>query len=182
MQKPLFAAMAVLCASAFPTIAAAQSATSPVPEICANTTIWVANQQAVEVKGKLLSQTPDAVEVVTSAGIKRVPMYDVWVITRKDSNANGFWIGAAVGGASGYFTFKLAEEVVGAPRGFGAVMGVMGAVTYGLLGAWVDSWVDGRVPVYRRPGASAGPTVAVAPVAVLGRGKGVGLAATVRWR
>lgn len=158
----------------------AAAAPAAVPPVAVGQRVWVANTEGAEIQGNVLSITDTAIEILTPAGPRRVLMSDVSVISKKDSNRNGFWIGAAVGAVSGAVTAGSVGTV--APGGMKAALVVTGILGYAGLGVLIDNVVVGRVVLYHRPERVSAAAVNVAPIISLGIEKRVGLGGTITWR
>lgn len=185
MTSLLRVATVVALLLSLPSLAAAQTTRPTLPEIAPGSRIWVANSQGLELHGELVNISPDAIEIDTAAGPRRMAMSDVWTIMKKDSNANGFWMGAGVGVLSGVMLGAVSGPVQtkDTNRGFTAGMVIMGGLFYGGIGAWLDSAIEGRELVYRRSTDHDHPTLALAPVAsVTGTNKRIGVNGTITWR
>lgn len=147
--------------------------------------VWVTNTDGVELRGDILNLSASELELKTSAGIKRIGMTDVLIVAKKDSNWNGFLIGALVGGLSGAlvgptYIDELHRENPKAQTPSVAVLTISSALFYGGVGAFIDNQIQGRDVVYRKP--SSAVAVRVAPlVSVLGA-RGIGLGGSITWR
>ena len=99
------------------------------------------------------------------------------VTTRvNDSNANGFYVGAAIGALAGVlsaanFSGEYRPEDL---RAGGVPFALFGAGLYGGIGALIDWRIKRTETVY----SAAPPRVTVTPAVTA---RGVGLAASVRW-
>lgn len=168
-----------------PALTFAQASKPVLPDLEAGTCVWIANSQGLELHGDLINVSPDAIEIDTAAGPRRIAVADVWTIMKKDSNKNGFLMGAGFGAVGGVMLGAVSGTVQtkDTNRGFTATMVVFGALVYGGIGAWIDNAIEGRELVYRRASDHDHPTLVVAPMADLsGANRRIGVNGAVTWR
>ena len=167
---------------AIPSLSTAQSPTPARPDIDEGTKIHVVNQQGMEIIGTVLAITKDRVELDTATGPRALNWTDIQLITKKDSNWNGFLIGSGIGLASGLalkdmFRTKGGGLVPTEAQNFIAVIGTLG---YGMIGVLIDNAVEGRDVIYT--GATHSLSASVAPLVSLGAQARIGVAAAITWK
>ena len=102
---------------------------------------------------------------------------------KKDSNTNGFLIGAGGGVVSGLMLSAVSGATAEERKGLAAEMVILGALAYGGIGAWIDSAIEGRELIYRRATDPTHPVVSLSPFADLSHGaKRVGIGGAITWR
>lgn len=168
--------------SLLPATALAQPQQVTLPDIEIGQRIWVSNSQGLELRGELIRISPDTVEIATAAGPRRIATADVWTIMKKDSNRNGFLIGAGVGLVSGLMaaSFETTYDT-GSSGGTATGLVLVGVAFYGGIGAWIDSAIEGRQLIYRRA-ESHTSTFSLAPIVSLKGSNRLGVGGTVTWR
>lgn len=117
------------------------------------------------ISAQVAGVTPDTLSVI-DGGIRRdLGEADVWGVDRRleDSNANGAWVGFAVGAAFSMGLTLVAWE--GAPSDAGELVGLaaIGGL-HGAAGAWVGYGIDRLIRREERVYHSSGPRLSVAPV------------------
>ena len=118
------------------------------------------------ISAQVAGVTPDTLSVVVDRGVRRdLGAADVWAVARRvdDPNANGAWIGFAVGAAFSMGLTLIAWEGAtfdgGEIAGLAAIGGVHGAV-----GAWVGYGIDRLIRREERVYRLSRPRLSVAPV------------------
>lgn len=181
MVLSLRAICAGLLMLAGPAAAAAQPATSfdaLAERLQPGATIVVRTTDGEALRGRLEGVSATTIDVRTRGGTRQMPAGAVSSVTTRvnDSNANGFYIGAAIGALGGVLSAAnfsgeyRAEDL----RAGGALFALFGAGLYGGIGALIDWRIKRTETVY----SAAPPRVTVAPAVTA---RGVGLAASVRW-
>ena len=151
-------------------------AQNEIPNIKIGTRISIANQQGFEMTGTLVRIADDGVEISTAAGPRRLAMADLWTISKKDGNSDGFWKGFATG--TGFVAF--ASEGRAFTGGLGLYFMAMNGLVYGGIGWLIDNAVEGREVLYLKPAKSM--AVSVSPLVGLGASKRIGVTAAVTWK
>ena len=182
MTSTLRALTVTALLSLLPATALAQTPQVTLPDLEIGQRVWVSNSQGLELRGELIRISPDMVEIATAAGPRRIATADVWTIMKKDSNRNGFLIGAGVGLVSGLMGAALeGGAATGSHGGSAAGFVLIGVAFYGGVGAWIDSAIEGRELIYRRAEASTS-TFSLAPIVSLKGSKRLGVGGTITWR
>ncbi len=152
--------------------------------------VRVTNAQGVELRGEVTALSPTDLELETKTGTRRIAIADVWKVTKKDSNKQGFYTGTAVGFFSSWLALNQLAGYLGTtpnsefptaqdlPRGASTYLKV--GLICGGVGAWIDSMVDGREFLYQKMERKV--VVEIAPIAALGASKRLGLGGTISWR
>lgn len=166
---------------AVPVAAGAQPVTSfasLAERIQPGATVVVSTTDGKALRGRLEGVSATTIDVRTRGGVRQVPAAAVSTVTTrvKDSNANGFYIGAAIGAIGGVLSaanfsgeFRSEDMLAG-----GVPFALFGAGLYGGIGAFIDSRIRRTETLY----AAAPPQVSVtAAVSV----RGAALRASVRW-
>ena len=183
MTSTLRALTVTALLSLLPAAALAQTPKVTLPDIEIGQRVWVSNSQGLELHGELIRISPDMVEIATAAGPRRIATADVWTIMKKDSNRNGFLIGAGVGVFSGVMMGAVeGGYATGSAGGTTAAAIVIGVAFYGGIGAWIDSAIEGRELIYRRAAESSTSTFSLAPIVSLKGSKRLGLGGSIAWR
>ena len=154
------------------------SLTLPVKE---DQELWITSTTGSEVRGKVLTVTPTSIDVRTDDGITHINVSDVLKLERQDSNWSGFAWGVGVGALA--WAATGGKQIVSGTQGnirierigAGQIIGML--LTCGGVGALIDSVVEGRDTIYRKPESTS--TFAVLPVATL---KSVGIGASLTWK
>jgi hypothetical protein len=164
-----------------PVAAAAQPVTSfasLAERVQPGATIVVRTTDGEALRGRLEGVSATTIDVRTRGVVRQVPAAAVSTVTTRvnDSNANGFYIGAAIGALGGVlsaatFSGEYRPEDL---RAGGVPFALFGAALYGGVGAFIDSRIKRTETLY----AAAPPQVRVT-AAVTARGAGV--TARVRW-
>lgn len=175
------AAIVILAASIVPAAPAPCSAQEPVKSfdqlytrLKPGDTVWVADAQGRESKGRILSLSADAL-ALEGAGDRTFGAPDVTTIMvrRDDSLRNGALIGLGVGGGLGLVGCLASAE--GGDQAWCA----LASAFYGGIGAGIGVGIDALIPgrklmAYRAPGSSgaAQARFSIAPV-ITPRARGV---------
>lgn len=138
--------------------------------------VSITSAQGFEFRGDVTAICSAAVEVVTAAGPKRLAMDQVWMISKKDSNTNGFWIGFAIG------TLPIISLADGHWSGGALSFAAMGGLLYGGVGMLIDNAIEGRQLLYHRPERDSAAVVNIGPIVGLDNQKRVGLGGTIIWK
>ena len=181
-MRTLTRILVLAMALAVPSRALAQIPRVTLPDMEIGQRIWVSNSQGMEVRGELIKLSPDTLEIATATGPRQIATADVWTIMEKDSNRNGFLIGAGVGAVSGLMTAAVeGGNATGSQGGSAAGFIAIGVAFYGGVGAWIDSAIEGRELIYRRAESSTS-TFSLAPIVSLKGSKRLGVGGTITWR
>ena len=181
-MRTLTRILVLAMALAVPSRALAQIPRVTLPDMEIGQRIWVSNSQGMEVRGELIKLSPDTLEIATATGPRQIATADVWTIMEKDSNRNGFLIGAGVGLFSVLLMMGATEGGNATASAGGTAEGVaIGAALYGGIGAVIDSAIDGRQLIYRRAESSTS-TFSLAPIVSIKGSKRLGLGGTITWR
>ncbi len=182
-------ALVFILVSAGPTLALAQTSSATIPAVETGQKVWVTTANG-EVLGNVSELSPVFIELATAAGIKRIAMSDVAAISKKDSNKQGFWIGAAVGCVVGSVVAQGVNDIAAfatpqknyekestfSSAGFCVTSGLI----FGGIGAWIDSLIEGRDVLYQA--GTARVAVKIAPQVELVGSKRVGIGGSITWR
>jgi hypothetical protein len=181
MVLSLRAICAGLLMLAGPAAAAAQPATSfdaLAERIQPGATIVVRTTDGAAMRGRLEGVSATTIDVRTRGGTRQVPAGAVSTETTRvnDSNANGFFIGAAIGAIGGLLSaanfsgeFRSEDLLAG-----GVPFALFGAALYGGVGAFIDSRIKRTETLY----TAAPPQVSVTAAMTA---RGAALRASVRW-
>lgn len=165
------AALFAVAAVAVPASAFAQS-----PVVAVGQKVTVTDGKGAEIRGSLTAASGASVEVMPPVGPRKVPMTDVWLITQKDSNANGFWIGAGIGVLPiiGLSSAHINNAQV-------ATFTIFSGLFYGGIGVLIDNAIDGRKVLYHRP-ESGQASLTISPVIGFDGPKRLGLSGSIAWK
>lgn len=150
--------------------------------------VWVVNAKGLEQGGEVTSLSSSFIELATTAGVSRIAMSDVATISKKDSNKQGFLIGAAFGCVAevGFASWleRVASSLDRKPEHFGAgqriAFCVAGGLAFGGIGAFIDGRIEGREVVYRH--AEPRTIVRLTPIIEIAGPKRAGVGGTISWR
>jgi len=182
----------LLLFSALPGSALAQTSSATIPAVETGQKVWVTTAVG-QVRGDVTEISPTFIELATTAGIKRIAMSDVATISKKDSNKQGLFIGAAIGCVVGASSAQAFNDVArsnpfATPQKnyqsqnifSSAAFCVTGGLLFGGIGAWIDSLIDGRDVLYQA--GTARVAVKIAPQVELVGSKRVGIGGSITWR
>ena len=155
--------MVLVLAAVLPAHAAAQPSPAEAigEKLRTGDTVYVLDTASREITGVYGQISAESIRLMVNGDLRDIPFSDVRKLTRRgrDSVWNGTLIGAITGG--------LFNGVLQGPR-----YAIGGAILWGAIGAAIDKAVDGRVVLYRAPGATS---IAVGPL-VTDSGRGVRVA------
>ena len=181
-MRTLTRLLVLAIALAAPSRALAQIPRVTLPDMEIGQRIWVSNSQGTELRGEFIKLSPDTLEIATAKGPQQIATADVWTIMGKDSNRNGFLIGAGVGLFSVLLMMGATEGENATVSARSTAAGVaLGVTFYGGIGAVIDSAIEGRQLIYRRAESSAS-TFSLAPIVSLTGSKRLGVGGTITWR
>jgi hypothetical protein len=141
-------------------------------------TVVVRTTDGKSLRARLEGVSATTIDVRTRGVVRQVPAAGVSAVTTRvrDSVANGFYIGAAIGAIGGVLSaanfsgeFRSEDMLAG-----GVPFALFGAGLYGCVGAFIDSRIKRTETLY----AAAPPQVRVMPAVTARR---AGLTAIVRW-
>lgn len=142
--------------------------------------VWVTNLQGLQLTGEIVALSKNAVEVATPGGTKRMDMSEVWSIAKKDSNKNGFFIGAAIAILPAMELTSVSRpshDTTSGRIGRFAQYWVVGGLMYGGIGAWIDSAFEHPETVYQKQADHV--AVHIAPAV---GPKALGLSGAISWK
>ncbi len=140
-------------------------------------TVVVRTTDGTSLRGRLEGVSATTIDVRSRGVVRQVPAAEVAVVTTRvrDSIANGFYIGAAIGGIGVLSAGTVSGEIPTEDLLTGGVpFALIGAALYGGVGAFIDSRIRRTETLY----AAAPPQVRVMPAVTARR---AGLVAVVRW-
>jgi hypothetical protein len=146
------------------------------PPVTPGETVFVTNAQGAEIRGQIASVSSNGLDLVTAVGARHFAVSDIWLIQKKDSNREGWLIGAGVGLLSSTIS---AGEVPPAQRPF---VLIFGTAFYAGIGALIDNGINGRQLLYTRPTEPSRPVVTLAPIVSLGKSKTLGIGGGISWK
>jgi hypothetical protein len=141
-------------------------------------TVVVRTADGHTLRGRLEGVSATTIEVRTRGVVRQVSAAAVSTVTTPvhDSNANGFYIGAAIGAIGGVLSaanfsgeFRSEDMLAG-----GVPFALFGAALYGGVGAFIDSRVKRTETLY----TAAPPQVSVTAAVTV---RGAGLRVSMRW-
>jgi hypothetical protein len=141
-------------------------------------TVVVRTTDGHTVRGRLEGVSAMTIDVRTRGAVRQVPATAVSTVATRvhDSNANGFYIGAAIGAIGGLlsaanFSGEYRPEDL---RAGGIPFALFGAALYGGVGAFIDSRIARTETLY----TASPPQVSVTAAVTV---RGAGVRASVRW-
>lgn len=175
-MRTLTRILVITAALAVPSRALAQ--TAPPPQINVGQIVWITDTSGFESRGSVVATLPDAIEISTGVGPRRLAMSSIQVIAKKDSNKNGFWWGFAIGvapmvGLSNGQFFSSSEAIA---------FTLFGGLSNGAVGWLIDNAIEGRKVIYERSDRAPALAVHLAPVVSLNGPKRLGFGGTITWR
>jgi len=175
-MRSLTRILVITAALAVPSRVLAQSA--PLPQINVGQIVWVTGTDGFEVRGSVVATLPEAIEINTGGGPRRLPMSNIQVIAKKDSNKNGFWWGFAFGiapiaGLSSGHVFSSSEAIA---------FTLFGGLSNGAVGWLIDNAIEGRKVIYERSDRAPALAVNIAPIVSLSGPKHLRVGGSITWR
>lgn len=175
-MRTLTRILVITAALAVPSLALAQSAS--ITQLKVGQIVWITDTNGFELRGSVVATLPEAIEISTGGGPRRLAMSSIQVIAKKDSNRNGFWWGFAVGvapmvGLSSGQVFSSSEAIA---------FTLVGGLSNGAVGWLIDNAIEGRSVLYERSDRAPALAVHLAPVVSLGGPKRLGVGGAITWR
>jgi hypothetical protein len=128
-------------------------------------TVFVRDAEGVEVSGKLLELTPEALVLLTGDTQRRFERNDIARIQTRDGLKNGAVIGALVGVGMGLLSAGISDCPYDADNGCGGMRLVIVGISTGVyagLGTGIDWLVRGRTTIYSASARSGVSTATAA--------------------